>query len=467
MSKVRPHSVSVKPVPPPAPPARVRAPLTGIVFGLALAGGLVFWTAQRIGEAKTVQSEVDAKRSADTEKAAALAREPAKVVTVRGVPVTWQPRVDLDGTLQAEHESSLGFKVGGLLRRVAVEVGDEVRAGALLGQLDQAEAVAQSQAAEAQVRAAESSVALAEDGERRTLPLVQNGSFAEANGVQATRQRELAVAQLDSARAQRALAIAGVGNHTLVAPFSGTITQAPTGIGAVVAPGQPLFGLVDTSKLKLSTTVTENDANLLTEGADVHVATERGEIVGRVTAILSTLDARTRRVPVVAEFANTTKGGPRLRAGAFVRAWVRAREAIPVLRVPHGVLRPGSQDEVLRVDPSTSKLDLRRIVFSVEPDGSLLVRNGIDASDQLVLDPIPEALAGDLVSIAAVAPPSAAKEPSPPPPVPDAAPKTNGAAASPAKAAEPVSRAKPVEAAPPPPRSEAANLPAAAKAGTP
>jgi len=120
-------------------------------------------------------------------------------------------------------------------------------------------------------------------------------------------------------------------------------------------------------------------------------------------------------VPVVAEFGNTSKGGPRLRAGAFVRAWVRAREAIPVLRVPHGVLRPGSQDEVLRVDPSTSKLDLRRIVFSVEPDGSLLVRNGLDASDQLVLDPIPEALAGDLVRVAPEAPaPSETKEPSPP-----------------------------------------------------
>lgn len=415
MSKVRPHPVSVNPVPPPhpSPPAPARAPLAGIVAGIALAGGLVAWTAQRIGEAKTVQSGVEARRAADNERAAALAREPAKVVTVLGIADTWQPRVELDGTLQAEHEASLGFKVGGLLRRVGVEVGDEVRAGALLGQLDPSEAAAHAGAAEAQVRAAEASLALAEDAERRTLPLVQSGSFAEANGVQATRQRELALAQLDSARAQRALAVAGVGNHTLVAPFSGTITQAPTGIGAVVAPGQPLFALVDTSKLKLSTTVSENDANLLREGAEVHVANERGEIVGRVTAILSTLDARTRRVPVVAEFDNTAKGAPRLRAGSFVRAWVQARDVISVLRVPHGVLRPGSQDEVLLVDPATSKLELRRIVFSVGPDGTLLVRSGLGATDQVVLDPIPEAAAGDVVQIesAAEAVPAAGTKP--------------------------------------------------------
>lgn len=396
MSNIRrSHDPSARLMP---PPARPRAPVVGILAGVLLSGGLAFWTLQRIGEAKTVQSEVEARRSAEAERVATAAREPAKVSVVLGVAERWQPRVELDGTLQAEHEASLGFKVGGRLSRVAVKVGDQVRAGALLGQLDVAEASAQARAAEAQVRAAEAALAIAEDGERRTLPLVQNGSFAEATGVQATRQRELALAQLDSARAQRALASAGVANHTLTAPFGGTITLAPTGIGAVVAPGQPLFALVDTSKLKLSTTVSENDANLLSPGTPIHVTSERGQITGRVTAVLATLDPRTRRVPVVAEFDNSAKKNEvSLRAGAFVRAWVEAREPIDVLRLPHGVLRPGSQDEVFVVHAETSRLQARRIVFAVAPDGALLVRDGIGAQDRVVLDPIPEARAGDVV----------------------------------------------------------------------
>jgi hypothetical protein len=63
------------------------------------------------------------------------------------------------------------------------------------------------------------------------------------------------------------------------------------------------------------------------------------------------------------------------------------------------VLRPGSQDEVLLVDPATSKLELRRIAFSVAPDGTLLVRSGLGAGEQVVLDPIPEAAAGDVVQV--------------------------------------------------------------------
>lgn len=392
-------------------PSRPRAPITGIVAGLALAAGLGFWTVQRISEAKTVQSDVETRRSADSERAIALAREPQSVRVVRGSPERWLARVDLDGTLEAQHSAELGFKVGGLLARVNAEVGDRVRAGAVLGLLDQREEAARASATEAQVRAAEASLDLAEDAERRTLPLVQNGSLAATSGVQASSQVQLARAQLDVARAQLSLARSGLENHTLLAPFGGTILRAPTGVGAVVTPGQALFALADTSTLRLSTTVSEADANLLSEGAEIVIATENGEVRGRVTAILSSLDARTRRVPVVAEFDNfskerasndgAAKGGATalLRAGAFVRATVSAQRELSVLRMPHGVLRPGSQDEVLRVTPDGSRLDARRIVYSIAPDGALLVRGGLAANDEIVLDPIAEAKGGDAVRV--------------------------------------------------------------------
>jgi RND family efflux transporter MFP subunit len=383
------------------PKARpVRAPLIGILTGIVLAGGLGLWTFQRISEAKTLQSDVEVRRTADTERAATLAREPGQVRAVRGVPDTWQPRIELDGTLQAQREALLGFKVGGRLERVEVEVGERVRAGAVLARLDAAEASAHATAADAQVRAAQTALAMAEDGERRTLPLVKNGSFSEAAGVQATQERELALAQLDAARAQHALAKVGVANQVLTAPFPGTLTQVPTGVGGVVTPGQTLFSLVDTSTLKLTTTVSEEDANLLAEGETVRVSLERGELSGRITAILGALDARTRRVPVVAEFENEKPAsGPRLRAGAFVRAWVQAKDAVAVLRLPHAVLRAGSRDEVFVVDPAGTRLEVRHVAYAIASDGSLLVRSGLEPESLVVLDPIPEAKAGDAVRV--------------------------------------------------------------------
>jgi RND family efflux transporter MFP subunit len=263
-----------------------------------------------------------------------------------------------------------------------------------LATLDATEAGAQAAASAAQVRAAEAQLALAQDSERRTQTLVQSGSFAEASGVQSTQQRALALAQLDAAKAQSSLAKVSLGNHTLTAPFAGTVTKVPDGIGEVVGPGAPLFEIVNTKVLKLSTSVSEHDANLLTLGAPVTLDVESGKVIGRLSAVLGTVDQKTRRVPVEARFDNPGA----LRAGAFVQAHVDAKNQIAVLKLPHEVLRPGTQDEVLIVG-GDGHLETRRLVLAVDKDGSLLVRRGLEQQEKLVMQPKPEAKTGDLVTI--------------------------------------------------------------------
>lgn len=377
-------------------PPRVKAPLAGIVAGLLMVGGLAAWTGTRITTATKAQAAVAERRASEAERNAAIAKQPENVDVVQGAPASWLPSVELDGTLASEQRASIGFKVAGKIGTLKVKLGDEVRAGALLASLDGAEANAQAAAMAAQVRAAEAQLALAQDSARRTQAMVQSGSFAEANGVQSTQQQALALAQLDAAKAQQSLSRVSLSNHTLTAPFAGTVTKAPTGIGEVVGPGAPLFEIVNTKKLKLATSVSEHDANLLSLGAPVVLELEGGKATGRISAVLGTVEEKTRRVPVEATFDNPGF----LRAGAFVQARVSANKEIPVLKLPHDVLRPGSQDEVLVIGEG-GRLELRRVVLAVDKDGTLLVRRGLDARDQLVAKPRPEAKAGDLVAIRA------------------------------------------------------------------
>ena len=382
-----------------AQPERVKAPLVGILAGLVMVGGLVAWTSTRVATATKLQAELAEKRAAEAERNVALAKQPERVQVVQGKAATWLPSVELDGTLAAQQSASVGFKVGGKIGSLKVKVGDQVRAGALLATLDANEAGAQTAATAAQVRAAEAQLALAQDNERRTQAMVQSGSFAEASGVQVSQQRALALAQLDAAKAQAALSRVSLGNHTLVAPFAGTVTKVPDGIGEVVGPGAPLFEIVNTKVLKLSTSVSEHDANLLVLGAPVLLDLETGKATGRITAVLGTVDPQTRRVPVEASFDNPGF----LRAGAFVQAHVDAKTEISVLRLPHEVLRPGSQDEVLLVG-ADGRLEVRHVVLAVDKDGSLLVRRGLAADDKLVAKPKPEAKAGDVVTVEAAEP---------------------------------------------------------------
>jgi RND family efflux transporter MFP subunit len=376
-------------------PERVKAPLIGIIAGLGLVAGLAAWTVQRVGDANAAQAQVADKRSEEARRSVEQSGIAPTVSVVVGEATTWIARVELNGTLGAAQAAKLAFRVPGKLRSINGKVGDVVAAGHVLSTLDSSETRAQLAVSEAQIRAGEAQLELASDAARRTSTLVQSGSAAEATGVQSEKQRMLAFAQLDAAKAQRDLVQTTLNNFTLSAPFAGTIIKAPNGVGAVVNPGEPLYEIVNTTSLELATTVSEADASLVAPGAEVTLITERGEAKGKVRAVLATLDAQTRRVPVQVDFTNPGY----LRAGAFVRAWVNSQTQLEVVKLPHTVLRPGSQDEALVVSPATSTLELRKLVYVTDTDGSLLVRAGVGLGEQIVVSPNAEAKSGDRVQV--------------------------------------------------------------------
>lgn len=376
-------------------PEKAKMPISGIIVLLASGLGLAGWMAVRVQEAEKAKAVVAVQRAEDNKKQLEALKAVRRVNVVRGTPGTWLPVVEIDGTLAAGQTADLGFKAGGRLQSINVKIGDQVKVGQLLATLDSSEAGAQLAAARAQVRASEAGLALAEDTERRTAPLVESGAIAEATGVQTSQQKALSQAQLEAAKAQEVLAQVALANHRLVAPFAGTITRSPDGLGAVVGPGSPLFQISALGTLKLQGSVGVEDAALLRPGSPIVVSYEGGQTEGTITTVLGTVDQNTRRVRIEADVPNASAA---LRAGTFVRAVAKAEQGISVLELPHDVLRPGTQNEVLVVKGGV--LASKRIAFSFASSGNLLVRFGLDASDQVVLAPKPEDAAGLTVEVA-------------------------------------------------------------------
>jgi RND family efflux transporter MFP subunit len=371
-----------------------------LVVVLLVVVALGAWFAIRLQAALKTQRELAEERDAVAKAAAAQPSAAAtgttattKVTTlVAGKPETWQPEVQFEGTLQPVREADLGFKVAGRLAQIRVRLGDRVSAGQTLAVLDATEAEAQVEASRAQVRASEAQLALADDAAKRTTTLVGSGAASQQTGVQTGQQRSLAAAQLDSALAQATLK-----NQTLAAPFSGSVTKVPSGAGAIVNPGTILFHLQDTSTVKLSGAIGEADAPLVKPGAALEVRLDGRTVQGRVVAVLSSVDAATRRVPLEAEIKND--GGQPLFGGSFVRAAVSGLHAVPVLRLPATALRPGSQNEVLVADGGRTRV--RHIAFARAADGALLVRSGLEPNERVVAAPTAEAADGDPIVTAA------------------------------------------------------------------
>jgi RND family efflux transporter MFP subunit len=385
-----------------AEPRSGRRSIAGIT-ALALGVGLFALIGVRV---KETMADRKAQATALAEQVkAAPARAGAAVV--HGKARQWRPSIPVTGTLSPVQDAEIGFKMGGRLVSVKVKVGDRVRAGQQLAALDVSEASAQAAATAAGVRAAQVGYDMAKDSEKRTLALFQQNAVSDAENLAAQNRAALALAQLEQARAQAQLASVGVGNGSLAAPFSGLVTRTPNGVGKIVGPGETLFHVEDTSVLKLTATLSEADARLVEVGALVSLSeTSAGaegaapakgtttDLTGKVTAVLSSLDANTRRVPVHAEIPNN--GATPLLAGAFVRATITSSKEVPVLELPPTALRPGSQDEVVVV--AGGKAHLRRVVFTPGEGGTLLVRSGLDAADAVLQTPSSEVREGDDLS---------------------------------------------------------------------
>lgn len=361
---------------PGAPPARSSRAARAI---LAVSVGVVtVWLGIRVAQA------VQAKRTGAPGTASSSPTQRSPREGVRGVPEPWQPDVAVEGTLLPIRETDLGFTTGGRLARVSVRVGAHVERGAQLAALDGSMAEAQRRAADAQIRAAAAQLALADDAERRATGLVERGAVSESAGVAATKQRDLARAQLDQAKAQKDLAGVVLSHHVITAPFGGTVTAAPSAPGAVVGPGVPLFHLVDTSMLRLVGTVSELESELLRAGQAVEVAAQGKVARGTVTAVLPAADPQTRRVRFEAELDN---GGPQpVVAGVLARGAVKTSAPREVLRFPGAVVRPGTQDEVF----VKAGDGWRATRVALVPVGeSVIVRHGLSRDDLVLLSPPP------------------------------------------------------------------------------
>ncbi|MFT3856652.1 MAG: efflux RND transporter periplasmic adaptor subunit [Aquabacterium sp.] len=172
--------------------------------------------------------------------------QPEPVRAVRTITVTETGGVlerEFSADIRARTESRLGFRVPGKVSRRLVELGQAVRAGQVLGQLDPQDLRLQQDAAKAGLAAAEANALQATSDLKRFTELKSQGFISEAELERRATAQRAAEAQLRQARAQ-----AGVqGNQTsyaaLTADAPGVITSVDLEPGQVVSAGLPVLTL--------------------------------------------------------------------------------------------------------------------------------------------------------------------------------------------------------------------------------
>ncbi|MSP15258.1 MAG: efflux RND transporter periplasmic adaptor subunit [Myxococcales bacterium] len=300
-------------------------------------------------------------------------------------------RVVFTGTVRPRNEVDVSARVPGRLERVLVDVGSVVRKGELLAVVEHRELELAAGQARAHIDVAAAAIEqtkVVRDAASRHRVRVR--SLREQSMVNAAEleqaetglaQAEAAVraaeAQLRVARAATGLATEALAGSRIEAPIAGVITRRHVGLGARVAPGQPLFQVQDASVLEVEGAVPAEELVRLSldQPAIVTVSDLPGRsFPGHVATRGTSLDAVTRRatVKVVVDPA-----GGALLSNMFARVSVEVGRVIGALVVPATALVRDDEGPALFVFQGGKAVRVRP-VLGVRDGDHVPVLSGLD-----------------------------------------------------------------------------------------
>jgi RND family efflux transporter MFP subunit len=269
--------------------------LTLLVAALSVVGGVVYLAGADSAPGKT----------------AVGAAKPS--LSVVAVTPQWQElphRLQANGSVAAWQEASIGAETGGLrLALIHVEVGDTVKRGQVLavlaGETPQAE-LAQARAAVAEAEAAASEARANAD---RARSVQAAGALSAQQVGQYLAAEASALARVQSAQANRALAELRLKHTQVVASDDGVISQRQATLGAVVGQGQELFRLIRRNRLEWRAEVIASELAQIHAGQGVEVVAASGaQLQGRVRQVAPTVDAQTRNALVYVDLPAAAAG---------------------------------------------------------------------------------------------------------------------------------------------------------------
>ena len=354
----------------------------------AAAGGYVFFTRT---DSTAAGAGVDPGRPAAAAGGGAFARPPMTVelAKVSRAPVAEQLLVV--GNLIGEATVEVVPKVGGRLQAVHVRLGDAVRRGQVLAEVEDREILEQVKQAEASnsvgeatIRQREADLKFAETALERSRSLFERQLLPRQSMDDADARHQAAAAQLDLARAQFEQTKArleelriNLANTKITSPVDGFVAKRTLDPGAYANTNTPVVAVVDISEVRLVVNLVEKDLRRIRAGvaAVAEVDAFPGEsFKGRVARVAPVLDPATRTAEIEIEIPNAKF---RLKPGMYSRVNLTIEERQNALVVPrnalvdiegkHGVFVPG--------EGSTAKF--QPVEIGLQDEARVEVKSGI------------------------------------------------------------------------------------------
>ena len=314
------------------------------------------------------------------------AEEPVRAVKVLTVGLdAMQSGAEYAGEVRSRVESRLGFRVGGKLLRRHVEMGQHVKAGDLLAQLDPQDFKLAADGARAQLAAATTNRDLALADSKRYKDLREQNFISAAELERRDTALKAAQAQVDQAQAQ----LAALGNQTiyanLVADVAGVVTSVDAEPGQVLAAGTPILRIAQDGPRDVVFAVPEDKVGQLKVGSQVLVQAwaEQKKASAIVREVAASADPVTRTFTVKVGL----NGSETWLLGSTVTVAPKAldRSGPSVMKLPTSALQhDGEKAAVWVLEKATMTVRLQPIAITTADGNEVVVSQGLEPGMQVV-----------------------------------------------------------------------------------
>ncbi|ENU92374.1 hypothetical protein F892_01387 [Acinetobacter vivianii] len=290
---------------------------------------IVVW---QTGTAKKTTAAKQQKNADTTAQKAALT-----VTVVSPQQQNWKQTFTANGNIAAWQEVVIGSELSGQrLTRVNVNVGDEVRRGQVLAEINSETIRADLAAAKASYAEAQAVLTDAITNNKRIQQLKNTGAISAQEATQYQTSQATAQAKLDAARAQIESNQLRLAQTRVVSPDNGVISARTATVGSLAQTGQELFRLIRDHRLEWRAEVTTADLYKLKQGMTAHIISPdpaQPAVTGKVRMIAPVIDPQTRYGLVYVDIPTTQA----VRMGMFVKGEFDLGQK-PALTVPQTAL---------------------------------------------------------------------------------------------------------------------------------
>ena len=267
-----------------------------------------------------------------TEQKAALT-----VTVVQPEQQNWKQTFTANGNIAAWQEVVIGSELSGQrLTRVNVNVGDEVKRGQVLAEINSDTIRADLAAAKASYAEAQAVLADAVTNNKRIQQLRNTGAISAQELTQYQTSQATAQARLDASRAQIESNQLRLAQTQVISPDNGVISARTATVGSLAQTGQELFRLIRDHRLEWRAEATTSDLYKLKQGMNARIFSPdpaQPAITGKVRIIAPVIDPQTRYGLVYVDLPATQA----FRMGMFVKGEFDLGEK-PALTIPQTAL---------------------------------------------------------------------------------------------------------------------------------